>query len=324
MASTATPAAAAAPPAVEAAAAPPAVATFAVKETGWVANVLFSGMRLSPAQMQQVLWEPSAWECKMGKPNKLVYADADFVHPLHFVTERLASLAAFKNQKKDAAAQAKSASKISAGAAAGQGAFELGVMNKVLYSKLVTYFAALLDSAAAQQHWIVIDRIRCPSPAAELLLECALAQTASRPHVLVIDSYQRLRKFESAESARILADLDQLRGTARPIGKGARPPPASKAATPSVTIAQTYTTEEFMEIKTFAGSAKPMPCTPEQAHLVPRTQIADPRVAWGYHYTQHLFGSGSHYLICARPRASHPARRARCAGWLSASSARAH
>ena len=56
-----------------------------------------------------------------------------------------------------------------------------------------------------------MDRVRSPSPAAELLLECALAQTASRPTILVLDSLKRLKKFshESSTSHK----YDPARGT---------------------------------------------------------------------------------------------------------------
>ena len=64
--------------------------------------------------------------------------------------------------------------------------FALSVVNDVIFTKLVTIFAAVLDAAAINAkapNWIVLNRIIAKSPAAELLLEAAMGQTSSRPVV---------------------------------------------------------------------------------------------------------------------------------------------
>ena len=57
----------------------------------------------------------------------------------------------------------------------------------------------VLDAAEIAKNWIVIDRVNAKSPAAELLIEAAMAQTTARPTVLVVDSYTRLKNFTCDE-----------------------------------------------------------------------------------------------------------------------------
>ena len=72
--------------------------------------------------------------------------------------------------------------------------------NDVLFHKLKTIFASVLDAAAVAENWIVIDRTNAKSPAAELLIEAAMGQlmipaypapfayTANQAHLLAIAS----------------------------------------------------------------------------------------------------------------------------------------
>ena len=46
----------------------------------------------------------------------------------------------------------------------------------------------VLDAADIANNWILIDRTSAKSPAAELLIEAAMVQTASRPTILVSES----------------------------------------------------------------------------------------------------------------------------------------
>jgi len=235
-----------------------ALAQFKIKETGRVADILFARERLSPNQVSQLLFETTYWSARA--PTRLLYLDADFVHPKEFVTPALLALDAFKATRRDAEAQlavgAKAAlltaaktgvtaatSTLSAASKAlssgnlmsalssttptgntkGSEQRMASIVNDVLFAKLVTAFASLLDTAAAEGIWIVVDRVRALAPAAELLLECALAQATATPNVLVIDSYQRLRKMK--------------RPAAPPATPQAAQPAAAPAATPAATPA---------------------------------------------------------------------------------------
>ena len=244
-----------------------ALAQFKIKETGRVADILFARERLSPNQVSQLLFETTYWSARA--PTRLLYLDADFVHPKEFVTPALLALDAFKGTRRDAEAQlavgAKAAllttaktgvtaatSTLSAaskalssgnlmsalssttptGSPKGSDQRMTSIVNDVLFAKLVTAFASLLDTAAAEGIWIVVDRVRALAPAAELLLECALAQATATPNVLVIDSYQRLRKMK------------------RPAAPQATPQAAQPAAAPAATPATT-------PAATSAAAAKP-------------------------------------------------------------------
>ena len=64
--------------------------------------------------------------------------------------------------------------------------------------------AALVDKAASDGQILVVDRVHSLSPAAELLIEAALARTAARPTILVVDSLDRLKSF-TGESGDVIA-----------------------------------------------------------------------------------------------------------------------
>ena len=289
---------------------PPVVASFSIKETGGAGKVIFSGARLTPEQLVQVVFEPSAWDLKA--PNKCLYFDSDFAHPCHFATKELVALKDFGKHKKDAGSQAKMAGKKgAAGAPKDPAAFGLDIVNGVLYSKLVGIVAGILDAAAKSGDWIIVDRVRNLAPAAELLIEAALGVTTSRPVILVIDSFQRLNKFTKeagGANEKCLADLARVRETAKPLPAApttkakspAKPKAVEAAADPdALTLHQFYTHESFLDSKAYTGQGKPPPPTTEilPAHVIKKTGAPDPRVAWAYHYTQTIFGSGSHYLL---------------------------
>ena len=114
------------------------------------------------------------------------------VHPKMFAAQKLVDLKSFEKHWADALLHADANSLT--GDAKNQ--FALEVINDVIFLKLVTIFSAVLDAAAIANNWIVIDRTSAKSPAAEVLIEAALKQTTSRPTILVVDSYDRLRNFK--------------------------------------------------------------------------------------------------------------------------------
>ena len=59
--------------------------------------------------------------------------------------------------------------------------FALGVINDVIFLKLVTIFSSILDASEIANNYIVIDRTDSKSPAADILIEAAMASTTARP-----------------------------------------------------------------------------------------------------------------------------------------------
>ena len=278
-------------------------------------HVVFCGSRLTGDQLNQILFEPSAWDLQTGALTaKSIYPNSDYYHPKQLVSPALLALPAYKKTSKDAAAQTARAAKIGTPPAVqNPEAFTMNVVNGIVFDKLVTLFAALVDKVAADGNWFIIDRVKSPSPTAELLLECALAQTTSRPTIVVLDSFKRLRKYDAsgslhAETARCIADLERLRATAAALppappstAKGAKKPkPPTVATADLMTFPQFYAHDAFLSAADWVrGDNAALPCAPEAAHINPRTKMpAEPvRVNWAYHYTRTIFGSGTHYLL---------------------------
>lgn len=139
-----------------------------------MARVLFSGARLTPQQLQNILWQPRIASWDLTKARHLIYGESDSAHPKRFVTPQLIEIAPFKKLKKDATAQAKKAIK-EGSTTLPELEFALGVVNDVLFRKMLALIAALVDRAAAEDDWIVVDRVRARAPAAEVC-----GRTASR------------------------------------------------------------------------------------------------------------------------------------------------
>ena len=264
------------------------------KETGAVAKALFvpDGLRLKPAQLQGLMG--TTW--KLPPPNIMISCDAGNVHPNAFGSELLVKLKSFTQFWSDAQLHA-SISEIDK---AQQDEFCLGIINDVIYLKLTTIFASVLDASSIAGNWIVVDRTSAKSPAAELLIEAAMAQTPSRPTVLCLDSMDRLKVFTgvqgdgplAASTVACLASLEQVKGGAVPLGTDAVP---SQEA-----INQFYSVDDFVEHSNY--HQLPLPRPPEATHLLPDGTVSVPdRVKWQYHYLATfpgvaLFGGG-HYIV---------------------------
>ena len=166
----------------------PRRARFEVLETGRKAECLFvpGGVRLPPASVVELATK--TW--KLAMPNLIVVCDAGAVHPTEFVSADLADLPAFESLLRQAGEQvAASADRdqkskwAAAYEADGHGvpvptpqqreARALHIVNHLLWTKLVTIFTSVIDSAALSNNWIVIDRTTSMSAAAELALEAA-------------------------------------------------------------------------------------------------------------------------------------------------------
>ena len=160
----------------------------------------------------------------------------------------------------------------------------LEVVQQLLFQKLKTVFAAVVEAAAMSNNWIIVDRTQSKSPTAEFLLELAIEQAAQRPIVIVIDSEERLGNFSSATAAKQLEQLELLKSRAAPLG--------SDPSRNPVPLDWLYYPSEFVHPSSF--DHVPLPREPEDAHRDPHTGQVYPEMRWWYHYLQCFWASGTH------------------------------
>ena len=163
----------------------------------------------------------------------------------------------------------------------------LNIMQKLLFQKLRTVFAAIVESAAMSNNWIVIDRTAGKSPTAEYLLELALAQASQQPTVVIIDSEDRLQGYHSERAAEQAKLLRNLKSKASPLG--------SDQTGGVETLEWLYHPSEFLEPHAF--NHIPLPRKPEPIHVDPETGEVFEEMVWWYHYLQTFNSSGTHYII---------------------------
>ena len=140
----------------------------------------------------------------------------------------------------------------------------------------------LVEHATSSGDWLVVDRVSSVSPTAELILECALARTTSRPNVLVIDSLERLTAFKEGPTRQCLSALAAVRQGATPVpSKGKSPLASETSSSAAEVLAQFYSFESFLDpIKVMQqANGADLPRTPDPEHS---KLVAVPRVAWAY------------------------------------------
>ena len=152
----------------------PQCGEFLNKETGKLCKVIFcpDGARLNTVKLQQL---QAFW--KIPPINVMLSADCGTVHPKQFASPKLTQLKQFAVFWKDAMRHAEKQGRAPTGDE--QETFALNVINDVIYLKLVTIFCSVLDASEIADNVIVVDRINAKSPAAELLIEAALAATTA-------------------------------------------------------------------------------------------------------------------------------------------------
>ena len=143
------------------------LARFVVKETGSERSALFvpDGFRLDSSKLQSLVGEQWEIEAQM-----LLSLDAGTVHPMQFAASALVQLPQFASMWADAQKHAARAG------GDGSDGVALGIINDILFLKLKTIMASIIDACAIACNCIVIDRVNAKSPAAELLIEVALAK----------------------------------------------------------------------------------------------------------------------------------------------------
>jgi len=165
---------------------------FFIKEKAKKARAIFvpEDCRLNAAKLKQLFEETWELDPKFDGPSTLISADAGTVHPVQFASQKLVELPQFGVTYTDAKKHTERV--IKDAPEDEKKTMALGIVNDVLFLKLKTVFASVLDAAQIAKNWIVIDRINAKSPAAELLFEAAMSMTSATPKVVVIDSMCRL------------------------------------------------------------------------------------------------------------------------------------
>lgn len=190
-------------------------------------------------------------------------------------------------------------------------------LSAAIFFKLSQHVAAVLDSAAMTNNWIVIDRTSATksSPTAELLIEMAAARCERLPVILVLESLDRYATFRpNRQVNRSLMLLGRLAAAA-----SVEPQPGVSEELPSM-----YVPQDFADWRKYAfigadfpDQAVPLPREPEKL-MVPvdsegrmmmtadgRPDIS-PELKWLYHYRQHTFTSGTHYVVLGSSTSSFP------------------
>lgn len=168
---------------------------------------------------------------------------------------------------------------------------DLDMINTLMFQKMITTMAAVLDAAAMSNNWILIDRTTnrsAKSATAELLLELAMEQTDQRPTVLVIDTVERLEAFTSETSRRQLDILQKLGRSAVPLGE-------VEENGASVSLEWPYEPSAYLDPTAFYK--KDLPRKPFDAHVIDAEGNVSDKRKWMYHYNQCIFGAGTHYII---------------------------
>ena len=154
---------------------------------------------------------------------------------------------------------------------------DLAMINQLIFQRMITTMAAVLDAAALSNNWILIDRTTnrsAKSATAELLLELAMEQTDQRPTVLVIDTLERLQQYTSEKAKQQLQLLASLDSASFSPGECEDLAGVSPVEWP-------YAPNEYLDPADFYD--KPLPRAPEEAHLVDG-KVSDKR-KWCVHVT---------------------------------------
>ncbi|KAL1524658.1 hypothetical protein AB1Y20_019545 [Prymnesium parvum] len=275
-----------------------------------------AGYRMPRQKLVQMI--SSTW--KLGFPNLIVSCDAGSAHPTQLSTIELARLKQFRHWCKGEAigdpdptgtpatgipeASLQTTERLTSqisrrGHPVTQSAQEqdptqhdIDMINKLMFQKLVTTMAAVLDAAALSNNWVLVDRTSnksAKSATAELLLELAMEQTEQRPTVLVIDTMERLREFNSKASKLTASMLARLKAKAVPVG--------SEESQSVEQVEWPYESDMFIDPAKFYDL--PLPREPFAEHVNDNGEVSAKR-KWMYHYSESVFSGGTHYIILDR------------------------
>ena len=240
---------------------------------------------------------------KLTQANMLINCDAGSMHPKALATMKLSSQPQFDDWMKQSEAQLrKTMNSDDIDLSNPEVVREQSniVINQLIFQRLLTIFAAVLDAASLSNNWIIINRANPAgsSSTAELMLELAMQQTSQRPIVIVIESLARLRRFTNEDASNQIASLEKLSGAAVPIVQ------YNKDEFDPIKFAASYNIEEFDSYVDWVEHD--LPTKPHRADVIASTGTVNERAMWGYHYQSCLFTSGTHYIILDGEESSFP------------------
>jgi hypothetical protein len=152
---------------------------------------------------------------KLEQANMLINCDAGSMHPKALATMKLSSQPQFDDWMNQSEAQLrKTMNSDDLDLSNPEVVREQSniVINQLIFQRLLTIFAAVLDAASLSNNWIIINRANPAgsSATAEFMLELAMQQTSQRPVVIVIESLARLRRFTNEDSENQINSLNNL------------------------------------------------------------------------------------------------------------------
>jgi len=229
--------------------------------------------------------------------NMLINCDAGSMHPKALATQKLSAQPQFSTWMEDSEAQLRlkrEGTDTSAPVSPTELAEECNiVINQLIFQRLLTIFSAVLDAASLSNNWILINRASSTgsSATAELMLELAMEQTSQRPVIIVVESFNRLRRFTNDDAKEQIALLEKLREISEPITA------YDSNDFRVVKMNAKYSIEEFDNYEWWTDLAThPIPSVPHKADLQANGLVGE-RARWGYHYQSAMFTSGTHYII---------------------------
>ena len=168
-------------------------------------------------------------------------------------------------------------------------------ISSLIHGKLKDAFSAMLGAAALTGSWVVVDRT-CGrgSPTAEFLIELALARGAPRPHIVSVDSLERLGKARAgSKSHSMLKQLNDIFGDEDNASQ------CPNGTEKELKMDFLYNLDDFDSPSKFRKHPDPkLPFEVLQEHK--RQEYAgtcEPNLKWGYFYMDGLFSSATHHII---------------------------
>ena len=261
----------------------PVVGRFKEKESGRVGECLFlpRGFELSEARLTRLFTD----QWKLAPPSILLTCDCGSAHPKAFASKRLIRLTTFNSLWQEAMQQVSRPERVRAEAMS-EGEEALGLVNSVLFEKLVVIFVALLESAMLAKSWLIVDRVSSKSAAAGLILEAAFAQSSHVPIIIVVDAIERFEQYTSDTARLTLQQLEEVKRGGQPLGLDEPIDP--------IEIDRLTQWSSFLDPTEFHD--KPLPREPEKVHVRRDGKVSN-RMKWQYHYLQSIFGGGTHYIF---------------------------
>ncbi len=283
-------------------------ARFVDEETGAARSSIISEFVFVPAGAKvtsKTITDIIVNKWKLEPANMLINCDAGSMHPRALATKKLSSQPQFFDWMNQAKAQM-----LKTQTEEEKAEFNLDdpdvlkeqsniVINQLIFQRLLTIFAAVLDAASLSNNWIFINRANPNGSSAtgQYMLEIAMNQTSQRPNVVIIESMARLRTFTNEDSTNCLASLENLASKAISFDR------YNKDEFEPVKYPANYDIEEFNDYRSWVD--KDVPTVVHRDDMTAEGTVGE-RARWGYHYQSCLYTSGTHYIILDGDESSFP------------------